>query len=51
MQIDNLNIPSIFHTREYAIKCASKYNLEAEITYCIDVLGMSPDEAMMEWDV
>ncbi len=46
MQIDNLN-----HTREYAIKCASKYNLEAEITYCIDVLGMSPDEAMMEWDV
>ena len=38
-------------TREEAIALAEKYNLQAEIKYCIDVLGQSPEEALDEWDI
>lgn len=39
------------HDRKYAINAAKKYGLEKEVTHAIDVLHMTPDEAMMEWDV
>lgn len=38
-------------TREEAIALASKYCLEGEVIYCMDELGMSPDEALEEWDL
>ena len=38
-------------TREEAIAKAEKYCLQAEIAYCIDYLGYSPEEALDEWDV
>ncbi len=38
-------------TREEAIALASKYGLEAEVIYCMDVLNMTPEEACDEWDV
>lgn len=39
------------HTREYAIMAALPYGLQNEVMYAIDILRMTPDEAMMEWDV
>lgn len=39
------------HDREYAIKEATEYGLQNEVIYCMDVLGMSPDVALMEWDI
>lgn len=38
-------------TREEAIALASKYGLESEVIYCIDVLGLTPEEALDEWDI
>ena len=32
-------------TREEAIAKAEKYNLQAEVIYCMDNLGCSPEEA------
>lgn len=39
------------HSREFAIKMATKYGLQNEVIYCMDELGMTPNEAMMEWDI
>lgn len=49
-EFKNKNL-SCKHDRKYAINAAKKYGLEKEVTYAIDVLHMTPDEAMMEWDV
>lgn len=38
-------------TREQAIAAALEYGLQAEIIYCIDVLNMSPEDALYEWDI
>jgi len=38
-------------TREQAILVAQKYGLQAEVIYCIDVLNMSPEDALYEWDI
>lgn len=38
-------------SREEAITLASKYGLQDEIIYCIDVLGLTPEEALDEWDI
>lgn len=38
-------------TREEAIVWASKYNLIAEVIYCMDHLDMTPAEALAEWDI
>lgn len=38
-------------SREEAISLAAKYGLQDEIIYCIDVLGLSPEEALDEWDI
>lgn len=38
-------------SREEAISLATKYGLQDEIIYCIDVLGYSPEEALDEWDI
>lgn len=35
-------------TREQAIAKASAYMLQAEVIYCMDVLGYSPEEALDE---
>lgn len=35
--------------KEEAIKRAG--DLVAEVTYCIESLGMTPEEACREWDV
>lgn len=34
-----------------AIKIASEYGLEGEVKYSMNVLGMSPVEALIEWDL
>lgn len=39
------------YTREQAIKMAEPYNLQQEVTDAIDTYGLSPDEALQEWDV
>jgi hypothetical protein len=38
-------------TREEAIAKAEKYSLQAEVIYCMDNLGYSPEEACDEWDL
>ena len=38
-------------TREEAIAKAKKYGLQAEVIYCMDNLGYSPEEACGEWDL
>ncbi len=38
-------------SRSAAIALAAKYGLEDEVTYCIDVLGMFPEDAIYEWDI
>lgn len=38
-------------SRLLAIKIASAYKLQNEVIFCMDVLGMSPDEALLEWDL
>ena len=38
-------------SKEEAIVIATEYSLQGEIEYCIDVLGMSPEEALYEWDL
>ena len=38
-------------TREEAIATASAYMLQAEVIYCMDNLGYSPEEACDEWDL
>lgn len=37
-------------TREEAISIACKYNLQAEVTWCINH-GYTPEEALYEWDL
>lgn len=34
-----------------AINLAKKYGLEAEVEYAMFELGMSPEEALAEWDL
>ena len=38
-------------SKEEAIVIAREYSLQEEIEYCIDVLGMTPEEALYEWDL
>lgn len=37
--------------RKRALKIAATYNLEAEVLVCMDLCGMSPTEALAEWDL
>ena len=38
-------------TRTEALAFASKYGLEAEVAYAIDILNYSPLEALEDWDI
>lgn len=38
-------------TREQAISMAKDYHLEEDVIECMDTYGMSPDEALEEWDL
>lgn len=38
-------------TREQAISTAAKYKLQAEVIYEMDHNGLSPEEALSEWDI
>ena len=38
-------------TREEAIITAAKYMLQAEVIYEMDHNGLSPEEALAEWDI
>ena len=37
--------------RKRAIKIAQVYGLEIEVIACMDLCGMSPKEALAEWDL
>ena len=37
--------------RKRALKIAAVYGLESEVGFCIDFCGMSPIEALAEWDL
>lgn len=37
--------------RKRALKIAAVYNLDSEIRFCMDFCGMSPIEALAEWDL
>lgn len=34
-----------------ALKIAAVYGLEAEVQICMDLVGMTPIEALAEWDL
>ena len=34
-----------------ALKIAAVYGLEAEVQICMDLVGMTPTEALAEWDL
>ena len=37
--------------RKRALKIAATYGLEFEVRTCIDLVGMTPTEALAEWDL
>ena len=37
--------------RKRALKIASVYGLEFEVRTCMDLVGMTPTEALAEWDL
>lgn len=37
--------------RKRALKIADTYGLEFEVRTCIDLVGMTPTEALAEWDL
>lgn len=37
--------------RKRALEIAAIYNLDSEVKFCIDFCGMSPIEALAEWDL
>ena len=37
--------------RKRALKIAAAYGLEFEIRTCMDLVGMTPTEALAEWDL
>ena len=37
--------------RKRALKIAAVYGLEFEVRTCIDLVGMTPTEALAEWDL
>lgn len=37
--------------RKRALKIAAVYNLEFEVGMCMDLIGMTPTEALAEWDL
>lgn len=39
------------YTFEEALMLADKYGLKSEVLYEIDVNGLSPIEALYEWDI
>lgn len=38
-------------SREFAIALAAKYCLEEEVKEAIDILGLTPEQAIYEWDI
>ena len=37
--------------RKRALKIAAAYGLEFEVRTCMDLIGMTPTEALAEWDL
>ena len=37
--------------RKCALKIAAAYGLEFEVRTCMDLIGMTPTEALAEWDL
>ena len=37
--------------RKRALKIAAAYSLEFEVRTCMDLIGMTPTEALAEWDL
>lgn len=37
--------------RKRALEIAAVYNLNSEVKFCMDFCGMSPIEALAEWDL
>lgn len=37
--------------RKRAIEIAKVYNLDYEVRWCMDYCGMTPQEALAEWDL
>lgn len=37
--------------RKRALKIAAAYGLESEVRTCIDLIGITPTEALAEWDL
>lgn len=37
--------------RKSALEIAAIYGLESEVKFCMDNCGMSPYEALTEWDI
>ena len=37
--------------RKRALKIAATYGLEFEVRTCMDLVGMTPTEALAEWDL
>lgn len=37
--------------RKRALEIAAVYNLDSDIRFCMDFCGMSPIEALAEWDL
>lgn len=37
--------------RKRALKIAAAYDLEFEVRTCMDLIGMTPTEALAEWDL
>ena len=38
-------------SRKRALKIAAAYGLEFEVRTCINLIGMTPTEALAEWDL
>lgn len=38
-------------TRKRALEIAAVYNLDSDVKFCMDFCGMTPIEALAEWDL
>lgn len=51
IQVENMEKFANGSNRKKALEIARVFNLEHEVQWCIDFCGMTPQEALQEWDL
>ena len=51
IRVENMKEFANNSNRKKALEIARVFNLEHEVQWCIDFCGMTPQEALQEWDL